>query len=54
MTRFQPFAIRFDEPREAELVAEALAQLHADNPADALRIKNLRRLIDGELEGQGR
>lgn len=52
--KFQPFAIRFDEAREAELVAEALAQLHADNAADALRIKNIRRLIEEELEGATR
>lgn len=49
MDKFEPFALRFDEAREAELVVEALAQLRADNAADALRVKNLLQLLEGAL-----
>ena len=54
MSRFVPFAIRFDDEREAELVAEALHQLRCDNAPDQLRCKRIRDLIDGEIQGGGR
>lgn len=49
--KFEPFALRFDTEREAELVAEALEQLRCDNAPDALVAKNLRQLL---AKGLGR
>lgn len=48
--KFEPFALRFDTEREAELVAEALHQLRCDNAPDALTVKNLRQLMDKGLQ----
>ena len=45
MRKFEPFALRFDTEREAEMVAEALDQLHADNPTDTLALAKMRRLM---------
>lgn len=53
MNRFVPFAMRFDERREVELISEALSLLRCDNAPDALRVKDLRKLIDDQLEGTG-
>lgn len=53
MSRFVPFCLRLDERREAELISEALSLLRCDNAPDALRVKDLRKLIDGQLEGTG-
>ncbi len=50
MTKFEPFALKFTEEREAELVAEALQGLRCDNAPDALKVKQLMALIDTELE----
>lgn len=50
--KFDPFCIRFDTAREAELVAEALSVLRCDNAPDTLTAKRIRDLIDAEL-GRG-
>lgn len=51
MSKFDPFAIKFTEEREAELVVEALAQLRCDNAADTLKVKNMRRQLEDALGG---
>lgn len=50
--KFQPFAIRFDDRREAELVLQALEQLLVDQPGDTLRVRKMHELIDRTLEDQ--
>lgn len=49
---FEPFALKFTDPREAELVAEALHNLRCDNAPDQLRATAMFKLIDGELDRQ--
>jgi hypothetical protein len=51
MSRFVPFAMRFDDEREAELVAEALRQLRCDNAPDHVKVARMRKMIDAELDG---
>jgi hypothetical protein len=46
---FEPFALKFTEEREAQLVVEALAEIRCDNAPDALRVKNMRRLLEEAL-----
>ncbi|MEJ7831304.1 MAG: hypothetical protein WKF79_00175 [Nocardioides sp.] len=53
MIKFEPFALKFTDKREAELVAEALHGLRCDNAPDALLAKAMVKLIDKELEGGG-
>lgn len=51
MIKFEPFALKFSDQREAELVSEALGLIRCDNAPDALRVKQMTALINKELEG---
>jgi hypothetical protein len=50
VSRFPDIAIRFSYD-EAQLVVEALSRYQPEAPADRIKVKAMRDLMEGELAG---